>query len=379
MKENSKIKSFLYNETFIGLLAGLFIVLLLFILSQNEVVQIAKSDKNKIHKGKEELEVFFDPAFVYYSNVLQATTINHNFRLVNKSTNEMVIYEIRSGCSCTIVSNEFVGKTIKPDQEIFIPVSFYSDSRSGINDSVIEVFLGWNSNRFLAPAILRVDVIEDYVYSPKSVDFGEIYPGQSATQTVRFIAKALDNLIITQNYTKTGPFEVFVKNSDGQNKNVREVSIVFKAPESAKWEYLNDVVNISTSSRRVPIAQIPVCGRIVPEIEVIPQMLILPLDPVYGESRLTVRTRRPSRILRVAGKTAEKLIEVPSLINNNIGINEYLFSHDLIVTNKDIAGLRQLNIQLQIRRDLSKYETRNLFIEVKNLENKQTNQKRRSV
>jgi adenosyl cobinamide kinase/adenosyl cobinamide phosphate guanylyltransferase len=52
--------------------------------------------------------------------VFQASTINPTFKLVNKSTNELIISEIRTGCSCTVVSNEYVGKTILPNQSIVI-------------------------------------------------------------------------------------------------------------------------------------------------------------------------------------------------------------------------------------------------------------------
>jgi hypothetical protein len=299
--------------------------------------------------------------------VFQASTINPTFKLVNKSTNELIISEIRTGCSCTVVSNEYVGKTILPNQSIVIPVSFYSGSRSGINRTVIETFLESGTNRYLASAILRVNVIEEYVYNPRAIDFREVYPGQSVTQTVRFIPKALDDLVLTQYNSRIGPFEIFVKNPEKGGKKISEVIIVFHSPQTKRSEYFSENIRIATSSKRMPVIEIPVCAKTVPENDVVPQMLIFPATPITGESRLTIRTRSPSKIVRLVSKRDNNSKEIQPFIIDET--NEFSTSHILLVTNKDIADAQQLDIQLRIMRNQQKIENENIFIEVKNLDN----------
>ena len=358
------IKSILNNEMVIGFGLGFAILFLFFVFSQGKVVTIADHQRNKSSEKQQDNNIYFEPSSVYYSNVLQKTEVNTTFKLVNKSTNELIISEIRTCCSWTVVSNEFAGKKIPANQSIIIPVSFYSGSRSGINDSSIEAFLESGTNRYLASAILRVNVIEEYVYNPRAINFGEVYPGQSVTQTVRFIPKALDDLVLTQSVNRIGPFEIFVKNPEKGSKKISEAMIVFHSPETTRSEYFSENIRISTSSKRMPIAEIPVCAKTVPENSVVPQMLVFPSTPITGESRLTITTRNPSKIVRLVSKTGNNTKEVQPFIE---GENEFSTSHILLVTNKDIADAQQLDIQLRILRNQEKEENKSTFVVIKRI------------
>ena len=128
--------------------------------------------------------VGFDPPFFYFGTALQAQTIPHDFRLVNRSTNELRIVAMKSSCSCTMVADEVLGRVLRPNEECMIPVTFETGSRHGHSDSTIDVILEASGLRYIAKAMLSGEVTADFAYTPRAVDFGTLRPGETATQEV---------------------------------------------------------------------------------------------------------------------------------------------------------------------------------------------------
>ena len=141
-----------------------------------------------------------------------------------------------------------------------------------------------------------------------------LYPGQCATQTTLLRPARLPAPPVIQTQLNWGPFRVSV----GHEKDARTdrinaaVTVVFSAPPLRRRELFSRPLTLPTLSTRVPRVEIALKAQVVPEVEITPDPLVLGPDPASGESRFSVRTRQPSRIVRAVGKSAHgaKVVEL---------------------------------------------------------------------
>lgn len=363
--DKEKNKSASKKEIIIVLAFGfivLLLLLLLFALPRNKEVK----EKVKPQPKSPSQEVHFDYNF-FYTEVFQSSVFNHTFKLINDSTNEFIISEIRTGSTNTVIPKGFIGEKIRPYHSIVIPVVFYSDSLNGVHTTFITAVLKSGNKIYTSTVNMLMKIIEDFIFNPKAINFGELYPGQSVTQTVKFIPIAMNGIVLPKTNGNLSAFEFFVKNKKENGEDISELSIIFHSPRTTRSEYFNQNIKITTLSKGIPVAEIPVFAKTVPDVEVIPQTIVFPTSSLIGESRLTVKTRDPSKIFRLVSKTGDNAKEIQHFISDET--NEFSTSHILLVTNKDIAGAQKLDIQLQILRNQQKIENGNISTEVKRYDN----------
>ncbi|MCX7872330.1 MAG: DUF1573 domain-containing protein, partial [Verrucomicrobiae bacterium] len=285
-----KFKHLASKETVVGLLIGFLIVFTLFaLLKKPEQYQQRMISNETSSTNAESQLIYFEPEYFEYGDVLQAQRIDFTFRLVNKSSNDVYIAAFHKVCPCTMTSNNVVGLTVPAGKELEIPVDYYTGSMSGRADLAIEAGLKWKNMYIIRRGLVKMNIIEDYYFEPRVVDFGILYPGQISVKKVVFVPKALTNFYLMSTQEWHGPFEVIIKGNTNRAKvnNYHEAEIVFHSPEAGKRETFDLSLFINTSSARVPRAKIPVRAQVVPNLEILPDTIVLTEGLLSEESLIT--------------------------------------------------------------------------------------------
>lgn len=252
-----------------------------------------------------------------------------------------------------------LGEVLEPQGEILVPLRFDSTGRSGPMTEIVDAVLHADGTNYVARGRLQVEVIPDFEYEPRTVQFGRLHPGQRATETVVFRPRALPDLTLTPTQTWRGPFEVQIRDL--------QATVTFHAPEVTHSETYSDILHVFTSSPRAPMVMLSLSGQVIPEVEVSPSVLVISSGKPGGVSRLTVRSSEPSRVIRlfkVSGDSREPLPLVPAA---PVSLSEWALAHALTVTNAAVADANRLEFTVHIKSGAGRSEARPVFVDIKRL------------
>lgn len=371
---NRQTKAFLSGENVIGFLVGVSLVGLFFVTSR-----IGNGAKGTNHKNiarkrsgvSQQQMVFFEQPAFDFGTVLQKQTIHHAFRLVNKATNEMHIVGLRSSCSCTILDEKLIRMSIPPKDSLMIPVEFHSDFSEGPVSSAVQVFLETEGKRYIVRAQMQGQVNADFTIVPRSLDFGTLEPGQKATQSVRILRGALKGITITGPRVSASPFEVSsITNRAGfSTAELGEIAVTFVAPMARSSQVFDGVVDFETSSTRVPRATIPVSATVIPEIVTVPETIVLPRPEKSGESRITIQTLQPSRIVRVRviADGVPQELQFAGNINNPDEGDSWGLKHLRRINNASLVKAKRVDFELEVRNGTGRNEARSASVQIRSL------------
>jgi hypothetical protein len=235
----------------------------------------------------------------------------------------------------------------------------------------VEVALDAKSARYKTRAILRGEVNEDFTVEPNSVDFGSLRPGEEVVRTVVFRPKALKKLEVTVPKSSGIPFEILAKEPKGEGvaDTNYELSITFHAPTTASRQTFSDSINVTTSSKRVPTVSIPVSGKVVPDIEISPEVVILPANGISGESRFTLLTAQPSRLVRITGKTSAGPKEIQTAGEKKNIFGDWGMSHTFRIVNSALTTAERIDVALEVQHGSDRLEARSVSVQIKGLAN----------
>lgn len=304
--------------------------------------------------------VAFEPEVLDAGKVLQKETVTRTFHLQNRSDMNLRVVALRTDCGCTLVSTNMLGEILAAQGAIELPVRFNSEARSGPIATTVEVTLRAGTTNFIVLGQLRSEVIPDFSYEPRNVQFEQLKPGERATNTVTFQARALQHLTLTSTQTWCGPFEVTVKHLT--------VTVTFHAPDVTHGQTYSHVLHVHTSSARVPLVTLSLSGRAVPDVEIRPPLLVLPSDDPPGRtSRLTVRALDSCRVIRLVrvGRGGQEVL--PLVPADDLSLSEWSSAHALIVTNALVAGADHLQVEVQLQNSGGWSGARSATVQIKRL------------
>lgn len=347
-------------ENLLGILLGGTIVAVLFLVS-------ASFRPGRNHRNETQL-VSFDPPFIELGPALQDETLTYHLHLVNRSSDAMRILGLRASCNCTFINKDLTNTTIPPHGSISVPVQYRTGSAIGPVASTLEALIGSKDSRFYAQARLEGYIQPDFEFEPHSLNFGTLRPGEEATKTIRFAAGALKHLAISSPRSSQPEFTVTVRGSAAASAaQLPKMFITFKAPSNNCSQLLSGFVQADMSSKRVPHLVIPVSAQVIPELEITPDVIILPADAINQESRFTIRTVIPSRIVRVVAATDLGSHEIPTFAGGTNVPPAWGLSHVRRVSNAALAGAKQLNFELEVRKGTARVEARSVPVSIKSL------------
>lgn len=310
----------------------------------------------------------FDPPSFDFGTIPQAHRVEYTFRLVNRGTNDVSITLVKASCLCTVVATNFVGRDLRAGEELLVPVTFDSWQKEGRTDSSILFVLDYPGGRHHAEATLRGRVDPEFFVERPALDFGLLYPGRGATQTTVLRPGRMPGAPLVQTQMNFGPFQVLVTHQpDGpDNRTNATIAVVFSAPPLRQRELFTRTLRLETSSQRVPQVEITLKAAVVPEVEITPAMLVLGPNDGAGESRITVRSRQPSRIVRALTQPVHGPETVRLHWSEEEG-SRWDLVHRFHVLNSALADATHLDVELEVRRGASETEARLASAQIKRL------------
>jgi hypothetical protein len=309
--------------------------------------------------------VVFEPPTIKLGKVFQAETIRRDFRLINHSTNSVRVLTARTSCMCTVIGNEISNSIIPPKGYVSIPVEFHTGSVNGFVNAKVEALLEANGNRYYAIGVLEGDVLGDFDFQPRMLDFGKVELGREVTRTLTIVAGACKDLIIELPESSERLRTTLTTNRLFSGSNSYELRATFLAPAGGASQAFSGSVDIITSSKRVPLLKIPVFAMVRAEVEVEPCVLVLAQASPSDEVRFKIDSLRPSRILRVT--TKDNTSNVSTLSTTADSNEEWAFTHIRRLASTAIKSAEQVNFELEVRDGNKSVGARFISVQVKSL------------
>jgi hypothetical protein len=351
-------------ETILGFVAGSLVLTLLLLAPR-----IWRGGSRDDPRHQLERVAVFEPPMFDFGEVLQAEVIRHEFRLINRTTNDVRLVGLRSSCNCAVVGQEMTGTTIPPKGFLSIPVDFHSNFDEGPTVSTVEAVTESRGARYYSKAHISGSINPDFTIEPRAVDFGTLAPGEEGTRTIRLGPRALKELEIVELRTTSDLFKVSLRNGQSgvSPPPHPEIVVSFVAPALSSGEVFGGTVEIKTSSKRNPEIGIPLRATVRPDLEIAPELIVLPRSGASGQSRFTIRTLQHSRITRILiMRHTGAQDNLPSVTPDNPD-DGWNLTHVRQLANSSLAEAKAIIFELEVRNGIGRNEARSTSAQIKRL------------
>ena len=232
-----------------------------------------------------------------------APTLSYKFPAKNIYKQDIELLSVRSSCGCTSPTIE--KKVLKTGEIGYVTATFNTRTFTGVHGATLTVSVRWKDGGSWrnGETQLRVDgnIRGDIVFTPGAVKFESIDQGTPAEQKVevtyagrsnwkivdvRGASDALEvELTQTQRYTGRVAYDLLVR-AQGHRPQ--------PATSTSSW-------CSSRTTKRIPRIPIYVGGRVVPQISVSPESLLLG-NVTHGQQiskKILVRGKKPFKIVSI--------------------------------------------------------------------------------
>ncbi len=223
----------------------------------------------------------------------------YRFEITNLYKQTMHISGVRSSCGCTTPTIE--NATIKTHEKAYIVAKFNTRSFVGRHGATLTIHF---DPPFAAEVQVRVhgNIRGDVVFQPGAIQFGSVDQGIVKEQRVSVSYAGRSNWKILDITNDNDHFEVELSET-GRGGGRITYSLLVRLKDNLPPGYVKDRLTIVTNDRRAENQRIPlfVEGRVVPEISVTPETLVLgemkPGDVIT--KKIVVRGKKPFKILDI--------------------------------------------------------------------------------
>lgn len=237
-----------------------------------------------------------------FGTVARGADAVHRFEVKNVYKEDVHLRSVRSSCGCTSPSLE--NKDLKTGDVGYVVAKFNTRTFTGMHGATLTVEAEWNDNgvRRRGETQLRVhgNIRGDLVFKPGAVNFEQVDQGNTTEQTVRVTYAGRSDWKITDVRGTSRSFEVEL--TELQRNSGRVVyELLVRLKDTAPAGYFNDPVILVTNDEQNPRIPLYATGRVIPEISVAPEPLVLG-DVPRGEQvskNVLVRGKKPFRIMAV--------------------------------------------------------------------------------
>jgi len=223
----------------------------------------------------------------------------YRFEITNLYKQTMHISSVRSSCGCTTPTVE--NSTIKTREKAYIVAKFNTRTFVGRHGATLTVRF---DPPFAAEVQVRVhgNIRGDVVFHPGAIQFGSVDQGAVKEQRVTVSYAGRSSWEILDITNDNDHFEVEL-NETGRGGGRVSYSLLVRLKDNMPPGYVKDQLTVVTNDRRAENQRIPlfVEGRVVPEISVTPETLVLgelkPGDEIT--KKIVVRGKKPFKILDI--------------------------------------------------------------------------------
>ncbi|MCH8921823.1 MAG: DUF1573 domain-containing protein [Planctomycetes bacterium] len=254
-------------------------------------------------------KMFQGPLSHDFGTVARASKVEHRFTLKNLYKETVHIAGVTSSCGCTTPS--ITKDTLNTYETCEIVAKFNTRSFTGSRSATITVTI---DKPFFAEVQMRVKgtIRTDVVFSPASVQFGEVPVGTPIKRTVRVAYAGRSDWKIVDVRSANPHLEVELSPTRRSGGRV-DYEIVVHLKDDAPIGSLRDQLVLITNDRNVPRIPLYVEGRISAAVTISPSPLYLgTLTPGKSVTKqLIVRSKTPFKITSVDCKDKRFEFKLP--------------------------------------------------------------------
>jgi hypothetical protein len=224
------------------------------------------------------------------------------FPVKNIYLQDIELVSVHASCGCTTPTLE--NTTLKTGDTGYIVATFNTRTFTGVHAATLTLDVAWDDNgvRRQGEAQVRVhgNIRADVVFQPGAVKFDSVDQGSQAVQQVRVTFAGRPDWKITDVRGVGNALEVEIAKPQ-RNANGVTYDLRVRLKDTAPAGYFNDQVVLVTNDEQSSRIPLPVEGRVIPQISIAPQPLVLG-DVPQGEQvakKILVRGKRPFKILAV--------------------------------------------------------------------------------
>src|SRR6478752_5428043 len=234
-----------------------------------------------------------------FGTVARGSDTSFKFAAKNIYKQEIELLSVRSSCGCTTPTLD--KKVLKTGEIGYVTATFNTRTFTGVHGATLTVDIRWNDNGnwLHGEAQLRVDgnIRGDIVFTPGAVKFDSIDQGTKSEQKVEVTYAGRSNWKIVDVRGASEGIEVELTQTQRYSGRVA-YDVLVRLKDTAAPGYFNDQLVLVTNDEDNPRIPIYVGGRIVPQISVSPESLLLG-DVAQGQQiskKIIVRGKKPFRI-----------------------------------------------------------------------------------
>lgn len=239
-----------------------------------------------------------------FGTVARGSDTSFRFPAKNIYKQDIELLSVSSSCGCT--SPTIDRKVLKTGEIGYVTATFNTRTFTGVHGATLTVQVRWNDggNWLHGETQLRVDgnIRGDIVFTPGAVKFDSVDQGVKAEQKVVVTYKGRSNWKIIDVRGATDALEVELTPTQRYSGQVA-YELLVRLKDSAAAGYFNDQLVLVTNDDENPRIPIYVGGRVVPQISVSPESVLL------GE---VVRGQQVTKkfIVRHNGKKPFKILSI---------------------------------------------------------------------
>jgi hypothetical protein len=270
---------------------GFFGVTILLILT---VLQVSQAS------AQEWAEKMFTTLEHDFGTVARGADTVYRFEITNLYKQTMHVSGVRSSCACTTSTVE--NATLKTHEKAYIMAKFNTRAFVGRHGATLTISF---DPPFRAEVQVRVhgNIRGDVVFNPGALQFGSVDQGTVQEQQVSINYAGRDSWEVLDITNDNDHFEVELSETGRGNGRV-SYSLLVRLKDNLPPGYVNDQLTVVTNDHRAENQRIPlfVEGRVVPEISVTPETLVLG-ELKQGDEitkRVVVRGKQPFKIVDIS-------------------------------------------------------------------------------
>ena len=239
-----------------------------------------------------------------FGTVARGADAVHRFAVRNIYKQDIELVNVRSSCGCTSPTIEPQTKVLKTGETGYVVASFNTRAFTGVHSATLTVEVKWNDKGVLrrGETQLRVhgNIRGDVVFNPGAVKFDAADQGSVSEEQVLVTYAGRSDWKIVDVRGASDDLEVELTQKQRHSQRVA-YELLVRLKNSAPAGYFNEQLVLVTNDDQNPRIPIYVSGRVVPEISVAPEPLVLG-DVTFGQQvskKFIVRGKKPFRIVSV--------------------------------------------------------------------------------
>ncbi|MCI0335403.1 MAG: DUF1573 domain-containing protein [Planctomycetes bacterium] len=237
-----------------------------------------------------------------FGNVARGANTAYKFAAKNIYKQDIELISVRSSCGCTSPTIE--KKVLKTGDIGYVTATFNTRTFTGLHGATLTVEVRWNDKGVMrrGETQLRVNgnIRGDVVFKPGAVRFENVDQGKVSEQVVEVSYGGRSSWKIVDVRGVSDDLEVELTQKRRNSGRVT-YDLLVRLKDTAAAGYFNEQLVLITNDEQYPRIPMHIAGRVVPEISVAPEPLLLGEVAHGGQvsKKVLVRGKKPFRIVSV--------------------------------------------------------------------------------